>query len=191
MKGVVCFLPMALSAVVSLNAAVVRTNDVCYLEGEDLASADAYRMEMCTVDVEFAQGAVGLPVLVWLHGGGLTRGGKGLLPLKCKDKIVQVGVGYRLMGRNGITSGDGPLSDAAAAIAWTFRHAVKYGGDPAKVFVSGSSAGGYLTMMVGMDPKWLGRHGFKKSDRRIPGRLQHILRSRNFGEIDDWGLCRL
>ena len=158
-------LAAALSAGLSVQAETMRTKlDVCYLEGDDLATADAYRKEMCKVDIEFAEGATGLPVLVWFHGGGLTGGRKGLLPLMRKEKIVQVGVGYRLMGKSGVESGDAPISDAAAAVAWTLRHIAAYGGDPKKVFVSGSSAGGYLTMMVGMDPKWLGKQGFKTSD---------------------------
>ena len=139
--------------------------NVPYLEGEDLSTADDYRREMCKVDIERAPDAKGQPVLVWFHGGGLTGGHKcPLKPLLFREKIVQVAAGYRLMGRNGVESGDAPISDAAAAVAWTLRHIAEYGGDPKKVFVSGSSAGGYLTMMVGMDPKWLGKHGFRTSD---------------------------
>jgi acetyl esterase/lipase len=51
------------------------------------------------------------------------------------------------------------IEDAAAAVAWTVKNIAKYGGDPDKVFVSGHSAGGYLTAMVGMDPKWLAKYG--------------------------------
>jgi acetyl esterase/lipase len=47
------------------------------------------------------------------------------------------------------------LRDAAAAVAWTFRNIERYGGDPEKIFVSGHSAGGYLTSMVGLDQQWL------------------------------------
>ena len=153
------------AAVSAAEPQLVIDREISYLEGEDLATADDYRKSMCRVDVERAQNATGLPVLVWFHGGGLTKGVKGMLkPLRNASKLVQVGVGYRLMGTNGVNNADAPISDAAAAVAWTLRHIGEYGGDPAKVFVSGSSAGGYLTMMVGMDPKWLGKHGFKISD---------------------------
>ena len=47
------------------------------------------------------------------------------------------------------------IDDAAAAVAWTFREIGKYGGDKSKIFVSGHSAGGYLTNMIGLDKKWL------------------------------------
>jgi hypothetical protein len=33
------------------------------------------------------------------------------------------------------------------------------GGDPDQVFISGHSAGGYLTSMVGLDKAYLGKHG--------------------------------
>jgi len=51
------------------------------------------------------------------------------------------------------------IEDAAAAVAWTVKHIAEYGGDPKKVFVGGHSAGGYLTLMVGMDPRWLQPYG--------------------------------
>lgn len=51
------------------------------------------------------------------------------------------------------------IDDAAAAVAWTFNNIDKYGGDPAKIFVAGHSAGGYLTSMIGFEKKWLEKYG--------------------------------
>lgn len=47
------------------------------------------------------------------------------------------------------------IEDAAAAVAWVFNNINKYGGDSSLVFISGNSAGGYLTLMIGLDKKWL------------------------------------
>jgi len=58
------------------------------------------------------------------------------------------------------------LADAAAAVAWTERHAGTYGGDPAKVFVMGHSAGAYNAAMVALDPRWLGQQGMKPDSLR-------------------------
>ena len=58
------------------------------------------------------------------------------------------------------------LVDAAAAVAWTERHAGAYGGDPAKVFVMGHSAGAYNAAMVVLDPRWLGQQGSKPDSLR-------------------------
>ena len=40
-----------------------------------------------------------------------------------------------------------------------FKNIDKYGGDPSKIFVTGHSAGGYLTSMVGLDKSWLAKYG--------------------------------
>jgi acetyl esterase/lipase len=51
------------------------------------------------------------------------------------------------------------LEDAAAAVAWTFAHIEELGGSAGKIFVSGHSAGAYLSAMIGLDKQWLGKHG--------------------------------
>jgi acetyl esterase/lipase len=51
------------------------------------------------------------------------------------------------------------IDDAAASVAWTYQNIDQYGGDPAKIFVSGHSAGGYLAAMLGMDPEYLNKYG--------------------------------
>ena len=51
------------------------------------------------------------------------------------------------------------VDDAAAAFAWTVKHIAAHGGDPRKVFIGGHSAGGYLALLVGMDPERLKPHG--------------------------------
>ena len=39
-----------------------------------------------------------------------------------------------------------------------FNNIEKYGGNTSRIFVSGHSAGGYLTSMVGLDKRWLATH---------------------------------
>jgi hypothetical protein len=67
-----------------------------------------------------------------------------------------VGVGYRLHPK---VRHPAYIEDAAAALAWTFKNIESYGGDPKKIFVTGISAGGYLTSMVGLDKAYLAKHG--------------------------------
>ena len=50
------------------------------------------------------------------------------------------------------------VEDAAAAVAWVFENIEKYGGSKSKIYVSGHSAGGYLTSMIGLDKKYLQKH---------------------------------
>ncbi len=50
------------------------------------------------------------------------------------------------------------IQDAAAAVAWTFKHIEQFGGSRQRIFVAGHSAGGYLTSMIGLDKRWLAAH---------------------------------
>ncbi len=118
-------------------------------------SSDPYVQEMCRLDVHHPVGKTDLPTVVWFHGGGLT-GGNRKLPQPLTEKgIVVVTVDYRLSPQVKVTQ---CIDDAAAAVAWTFANISKYGGSPSKIFVSGHSAGGYLTSMIGLDKSWLKKH---------------------------------
>jgi acetyl esterase/lipase len=49
------------------------------------------------------------------------------------------------------------MHDAAAATAWTIRHAAELGGDPSRVHVMGHSAGGHIAALLGTDARYLAR----------------------------------
>lgn len=116
---------------------------------------DAYARERCVIDLYYPKNIKNYPVVVWFHGGGLTGGAKEI-PEALKNKgIAVIGVGYRLSPKVKVEQ---CLEDAAAAIAWTFRNLSKYGGSDKKIFVSGHSAGAYLTAMTVLDKKWLNKH---------------------------------
>ena len=117
---------------------------------------DAYMAERCVLDIYYPADVKGFSTVVWFHGGGLTAGGKEIpYALREKDLCV-VGVNYRLHPK---VTCPAYIEDAAAAVAWVFNHIGEYGGDPAKIFVSGHSAGAYLTMMIGLDRRWLKPYG--------------------------------
>lgn len=125
--------------------------DIQYKQG-----TDAYVRERCKLDVYYNDSLRNCPVVVWFHGGGLTSGSK-QLPQKLRNKgLVIVGVNYRLLPKVNI---DECLDDCAAAVAWAFANVNHYGGDARKIFVSGHSAGGYITSMLGLDKSWLARYG--------------------------------
>lgn len=131
----------------------VQENDVPYI-----SSGDEYARERCRLDIYYAEDTASLPVVVWFHGGGLTGGEKSVPEALKNEGMVVVAVGYRLMPRCGLAD---CIDDAAAAVAWTFRNIERYGGDRSRIYVSGHSAGGYLTSMVGLDRKWLGKYGIE------------------------------
>ena len=119
------------------------------------SSDDTYARERCKLDVYYPENATDCPVVVWFHGGGLTGGSKDI-PMKLREKgMVVVGVNYRLLPKVDIAT---CIDDAAASVAWTFREISKYGGSTRKIFLSGHSAGGYLTTMLGLDKSWLAKY---------------------------------
>ncbi|GHJ36184.1 carboxylesterase/lipase family protein [Streptomyces sp. TS71-3] len=92
-----------------------------------------------------------LPVLVWIHGGGLSSGaGSDQDPrrLAADGHVIVVTVNYRLgvfgfFGHSGLPgSGDFGIMDQRAALAWVGRNAARFGGDGHEVTVFGESGGG-------------------------------------------------
>ena len=53
------------------------------------------------------------------------------------------------------------MEDAAAATAWTAAHASELGGDPARIYVMGHSAGGHIAALLGTDSRYLARKGMQ------------------------------
>lgn len=128
---------------------------------ESMAQNDEYIEERCVLDLYYPEGKEGFPTVVWFHGGGLT-GGRKFIPEALKEKrMAVVAVNYRLYPK---IKAPVYIEDAAAAVAWVLKNIEAYGGDPALVFVSGHSAGGYLASMVGLDQRWLKKHDANAND---------------------------
>jgi acetyl esterase/lipase len=128
--------------------------DVGYLSAG--MEADAYRTERCKLDVYRPDGMKGFATVVWFHGGGLT-GGEKHVPEGLKGQgLAVVAVNYRLYPKAKCPA---YVEDAAAAVVWVLKHIEEYGGDAKQVYVSGHSAGGYLTSMVGLDTRWMKAYG--------------------------------
>jgi acetyl esterase/lipase len=138
----------------------LRTN-VLYREGQDVT--DPMR-QSCRLDVYAPAKPGSFPTVIWFHGGGLT-GGERCIPVPLRKQGVGiVAVDYRLAPA---VKSPAFIEDAAAAVAWTFKHIGEFGGAPDRIYVSGHSAGAYLTLMVGLDPRWLRPHGIDPN--RIAG----------------------
>jgi len=153
----------ALAAAGLANAGMVfdLKRDIPYYPAE--AYTNDYVEKYCKLDLRVPKNATNFATVVWFHGGGLIRGQRGYCYTTPEDDVASVSAGYRLLVDGKATPTE-CVSDAGAVVAWTLKHIAEYGGDPKKVFVSGSSGGGYLTLMVGMDPKWLKPHGFSPLD---------------------------
>lgn len=111
-----------------------------------------------------------LPVMVWIHGGGLNNG-SGTAPLYdganlARRGVMLVTINYRL-GRLGffdhpaLAAERAPGEDAAnygfmdvvAALEWVRDNASAFGGDSTNVTVFGESAGGALVTRLMISPR--------------------------------------
>ena len=145
------------------DGSVALATNMAYYSEAALRQADDYQKAQCRLDLRYPTQRTGFATVVWFHGGGLTGGQRHFIDLKTPD-IAVAAVSYRLSPQGKLPSF---LEDAAAATAWVLKNISQYGGDSNKVFVAGHSAGGYLTAMIGMDPKWLAAQGV--SQRQLAG----------------------
>lgn len=131
--------------------------DIPYYEQQ---TEDEYINNRCRLDIYYPD-TKNFTTVVWFHGGGLKAGNK-QIPEKLKEKgIAVVAVNYRLSPQ---VKCPAYIEDAAAAVAWTFKNIEKYGGSKDKIVVSGHSAGGYLTSMVGLDKSYLAKFEINAND---------------------------
>ncbi len=130
-------------------------SNLSYYENSE-SKLDSYINERCVLDVYYPTKVKNFATVVWFHGGGLT-GGEKFIPQELKGKgIAVVAANYRLSPK---AKSPSYINDAAAAVAWVFNHIAELGGDTKLIFVSGHSAGGYLSAMIGLDKKWLNQFG--------------------------------
>lgn len=125
-------------------------NKVPYTCGDDCLKLNVWTPALTTEDK--------LPVMFWIHGGGLGSGfghetefdGEGL----CKEGVVVVTINYRLNyfgffahpdlskeSPDGISGNYGML-DQIEALKWVQENIAAFGGDPDNVTIFGQSAGG-------------------------------------------------
>lgn len=140
----------------------VTAKDILYLPQEE-DTVTPYQREKCRLDVYYPKQKPGFATLIWIHGGGLWGGNRNiapyltdLFPLLKREGIALVSIDYRVIPK---VKCPAYLEDAAAGVAWTFKNIERFGGDPDKIVLSGGSAGAYLTSMIGLDKRWLKKHG--------------------------------
>ncbi len=104
--------------------------------------------DILTLNIWAPEGASGLPVMVWIHGGALERGTAAIPGYDgttfARDGVVYVSINYRIGAEGFSVLDDAPLNlgleDAAAALRWIAAEISALGGDPKQITVFGESA---------------------------------------------------
>jgi acetyl esterase/lipase len=152
----------ACSPLTALNA-LARTDTYRPTVGVVYGPLQRQKLDVYTPTVGAAP--AGWPVVVFFYGGSWNSGeradykfvgealaGRGILVLVADYRLYPE-VRYPEF-----------LRDSALAVAWGLEHAQALGGDPARVFVMGHSAGGYNAAMIALDSRWLAATGHRPAE---------------------------
>ena len=104
------------------------------------------------------------PVFIYFHGGGLERGSlesaSVLAPYLAERGIATVSVNYRMYPNAAFPDF---LCDGALAVRWVKDNMAEFG-EVSEIFLGGSSAGGYMSMMLCFDRSYLEAVGLSPLD---------------------------
>jgi para-nitrobenzyl esterase len=132
-------------------------------------SEDCLTLNVWTpADAKPTKKSPGLPVMVWIYGGGFYTGGTSENrqdgQFLAHRGVIVVSMNYRLgifgfMALPELTaesstqsSGNYGLMDQAAAIAWVRRNIAAFGGDPSNITIFGESAGSFSVSTLMASP---------------------------------------
>lgn len=110
---------------------------------------------MARLDLYAPKNAKNAPVRLFYHGGGWLRGAKEAAafaaPAHVDAGAIFIAVGFPKLDAVSI---DELVALSRDAAAWAYRHIAEYGGDPERIYVSGTSSGGHQAAMV-LGADWL------------------------------------
>jgi acetyl esterase/lipase len=145
---------------------VKAVKDVAYYDGAGQHKAKH------KLDLYLPTGTKDFPMLLFVHGGAWLHGDKGfgfgfygaLAKVYARQGIGVAVTNYRL---SPAVKHPEHVKDVARAFAWLHKNAAKHGGDPARLFVCGHSAGGHLVSLLTTDESYLKEH--KLTTKAIKG----------------------
>ena len=121
----------------------------------DLGSEDCLFLNIYTPLGKNRVKPAGRAVMVWIHGGGLTKGAGSDFdptPLVEGGDVIVVTINYRLgvlgflahpaLDAEGHLAGNYGFMDQQYALGWVQRNIAAFGGDPGRLTIFGESAGG-------------------------------------------------
>ncbi len=125
--------------------------NIAYTSPED----NARRLDLYLPDTD------SFDLFVYFHGGGIEKGDKAGKTAQCICPYLTAhGVAVASLNYRMYPDAKYPdfVRDAAAGVHWLSHHISEYGSCK-RIFVGGSSAGGYLSMMLCFDPRWYAECG--------------------------------
>jgi arylformamidase len=87
------------------------------------------------------------PIMIFIHGGA-WKGGKSKDSAYMAEMYLAAGANFIIPDFAAVTEVSGNLLTMAGqvrrAVAWVYKNAASFGGDPSRLYVSGHSSGGHL-----------------------------------------------
>jgi acetyl esterase/lipase len=124
-------------------------DDVTFERGVEFANPDNQHLQLDIARPKKADAA--LPAVICIHGGGFRAGKRESYDPLCvtlaQHGYVAATVTYRLAPQYPFPAA---VYDCKASVRWLRANAAKYGIDPQKIAVWGSSAGGHLAQFLGV-----------------------------------------
>jgi len=165
-------LPMVRSAMQAARPAVEIPDSVSVTERQIPGPAGAPAMRVIITQPKAA--GRGRPGILHIHGGGYIIGTADMtiasdISYAQEFGAVSVSVEYRLSPE---TAHPGPVEDCYAGLAWLHANAAELGVDPARIAVTGESAGGGLAAATVL---------LARDRGKLPVRFQHLI----FPMLDD------
>jgi len=114
------------------------------------STADIRLRDGLTVRLYRPSAQNGLPVILYMHGGGWVVGSIASHDNICRklanrSAAIVISVGYRLAPESKFPAA---VEDVYAALRWAHAEAGSFGGDPGSLAVAGDSAGGNLAAAI-------------------------------------------
>lgn len=150
--------------------ALTESPDLAYFDGPEFDD-EKHRLDL----VAPSDGSAAATML-WIHGGAWAFGDRKddleLARAFAREGVAVAVMSYRLspgswrgeeFPATGVQHPE-HVKDVARAFAWLHANADSYGLDDDRLFVSGFSAGGHLSALLAMDPRYLETFGLDPAD---------------------------
>jgi acetyl esterase/lipase len=123
---------------------------------KDIAYAGGTSDEHQKLDLYLPKGKKDYPVVLFLHGGGFSKGDR-KDAAQFGETLAKQGIGVAAAGYRLFPEARHPqqVQDAAKAFAWLKANVEKRGWRTDAVFVAGHSAGGHLASLLATDEQYL------------------------------------